>query len=576
MKPWKSLLEIPARASWRVTEDSLSSESSAIAQAARSLLQSSVNRSSFQSVKCHQEVVEKQKALSNRRDRERLRILMDNDGYKATGNNNSKKDAHAQPIAYGVDESLQQIRYRLVPQYAIMKRVLQEAKSLLMTSDDSKLNWKPERVIDFGIGCGSASAAAIDIWNIDDLHSIKWVHGIDASQTMRETAQYFLEEFLKLRLTGIQTDNSTKTNPESVKTRVTTASHLASSIGSPTSFDLAIMSYAASELPQNAATLAAAALLWQKLSPGGIFVMVEPGTPDGFSSVRTVRNMLLHCVNDKINSSNESLTTEKFDGQFEEQCHVIAPCTHNGACPLERFHSLKLKLKTRSEKQHQAQNEQDSKHPSLDHVDESDSEESDDSDDDIDNIEGNEDDEQSSDDMKSEQGFCSFVQTMPNNSKGEKFTYLVLQKRVIDRCYQREQSDESTTTKTADEKVHFEDLHVADLLWKTREESVDNTNESLIKHVVELESQFLASSEDELGLELLRGDINRQSFGRIIRAPKKKKGHVLIDVCASPGIITRHTVRKSMADVMPGIYSAARKSRWGGLWPHVQLQPTKT
>jgi ribosomal protein RSM22 (predicted rRNA methylase) len=48
--------------------------------------------------------------------------------------------------------------------------------------------------------------------------------------------------------------------------------------------------------------------------------MVELGTPDGFRSIRTVRTILLDCAND-----NETI----FD--------VIAPCTHDGRCPMKKF-----------------------------------------------------------------------------------------------------------------------------------------------------------------------------------------------------------------------------------------------
>jgi septum formation topological specificity factor MinE len=98
-----------------------------------------------------------------------------------------------------------------------------------------------------------------------------------------------------------------------------------------------------------------------------------------------------------------------------------------------------------------------------------------------------------------------------------------------------------------------------------REERVeDNVElERLQRDAVEVESRYLDADEDHLGLELLRGDRNRSSFGRIIQAPRKKKGHVLIDCCTAPGRIVTHLIPKSMSKAAPGVYSAARKSRWG-------------
>ena len=51
------------------------------------------------------------------------------------------------------------------------------------------------------------------------------------------------------------------------------------------SFDLILCTYTLSELNSVNSTLAAAALLWEKLASGGILVFVEPGTPDGKSNL---------------------------------------------------------------------------------------------------------------------------------------------------------------------------------------------------------------------------------------------------------------------------------------------------
>lgn len=83
-------------------------------------------------------------------------------------------------------------------------------------------------------------------------------------------------------------------------------------------------------------------------------------------------------------------------------------------------------------------------------------------------------------------------------------------------------------------------------------------------------------------------------MGRLIRAPLKRKGHVLLDYCSAgctaggcskkkkndwsdssstmndgtQGRIVRQKVSRGWsARAAPGCYSAARKARWGGLWP---------
>jgi ribosomal protein RSM22 (predicted rRNA methylase) len=112
---------------------------------------------------------------------------------------------------------------------------------------------------------------------------------------------------------------------------------------------------------------------------------------------------------------------------------------------------------------------------------------------------------------------------------------------------------------------------------------------TLLQRAVDVEDKFLESTIDKLGLELLHGDDRRKSWGRLIRAPLKKKGHVLVDYCSAgcgggggcsvsttdyddnggtQGRITRQKISRGWsARAAPGCYSAARKARWGGLWP---------
>lgn len=185
--------------------------------------------------------------------------------------------------------------------------------------------------------------------------------------------------------------------------------------------------------------------------------------------------------------------------------------------------------------------------------------------------------------------FCSFVHGMPGSkSRGEKFTYLVVQKRISG-ANTEEQIDTSHNP--------FHDVDVVNLLSesfqtgkgvrayqkkKEKKTMVDKErHEEIIKDALNVEDQFLDSDLDPLGLELVRGDAHRHNWGRIVRAPKKKKGHVIVDFCTSQtvsedgeekdeGRIVRHLIsRKESARAAPGMYGAARKARWGGLWPDV-------
>jgi ribosomal protein RSM22 (predicted rRNA methylase) len=274
-------------------------------------------RTNKQLQKTLENIMKSHRDLVGRRERERSRLLHEKE-YKSS---EQHKDEKITPVFYGPNETLAAFKYRLLPTYAVVRRVLEESKSLI-----GRKAWSPKRVLDFGIGSGSASAAAMDLF--DD---IEWIHGVDASATMREGAKIFMEDYSK---------QGGRQSPP----RITLAAHL-SQEASPATFDLVLFAYTATEFTHHVATLAAA---------------------------------------------------------------------------------------------------------------------------------------------------------------------------------------------------------------------------------VDLEARYLDSEDDDLGLELLRGDANRISFGRIIRAPMKRTGHVLIDCCVAPGRIERHKIMKSTSKIAPGIYHAARKSRWGGFWPDVE------
>lgn len=481
-QPWKNLLSIPARCSWRVSETS-NTVSGAVEEI---LKRSGITRKQLQ--KSHEAVLEQHRLLSLQKERERQRAIAKNMG-SSSSMATRKEDRQQQPVIYGRHECFADFYYRSVPHFFVVKRILEESKSLL-----GRNNFQPRRVLDFGIGCGSASAAALDQFG----ESIEWIHGIDPSHVMRQAAEQFL--------TSLTQDNQTSIS----SLRTTFSSQLTSESSAQPKFDLAVCAFTALELPDTASCLAAAAILWEKLQPGGLFVMVEPGTPTGFLTIRTVRSLIIDASLD----------------EKETHCSVVAPCTHSGTCPMDNIVALENRLykpkRTISAKQ------------GLD------------------------------EESLTRTGYCSFVQNLPiGGDKKEKFSYIVLQKRT------NGDSDHDS----------FEDTDLSQLLEKTLETHSstkmnvgpeDSATTGLFDTAVAIEERFLDSDEDSLGLELLRGATKRKSYGRIVHAPKKRKGHILIDTCVAPGQLKRSTITKAMSKAAPGLYSAAKRSRWGGLWPNIQ------
>jgi len=518
-EPWKKLLGVPARAAWRVGATKPPPD---FDRALQKILQQG-GRTRKQLKQALHTTMKQHQALARRRERERLRLVNHRE-YKAP---EQRTDEGILPVLYGPNEALASFYFRSFPQYVVVRRVLREVQSLLGDG-----TWAPRRVLDFGVGGGSASAAALHTWK----ESIEWVHGIDCSKTMRQGAQLFLDTLIE------QQD-------EKHRPKTTFAAHLSESpeASSGRAFDLALLSYTATEFTHNSATVAAAAQMFEKLRPGGLFVMVEPGTPDGFNSVRTVRNMLLDCC------PPEGLY------RGDEECHIIAPCTHNGRCPMERLQYNRDKHRP--------------KPTQLDHVssrsngrnDQNRGREDADSDDD----EEDEDEEAfDDDDGIISRGYCSFVQTMPSkhHSSGEKFSYLVAQKRIT--------GEDVPASKNNPHP--FDNMNLRDLLEHTGSSAYQvegewhETPDVLLRRAVDLEEKYMdKTSGDALGLDFVQGDHNRRTYGRIIHAPKKRRGHVLIDTCIGPGKIVRNKVNKSLSKAIPGIFSASRKSRWGGFWPIV-------
>ena len=581
-EPWKTILEYPARAAWRVASTvpptSFQYAYQQIITNSIALTKKQTSRKYLRKV-FETTILQQQHLLLLKRERERQRILR-NTSIKEI---DAQREAGILPISYGPNETMAMYYFRTFTYFSITQRILLELQSLLSNSVEYPLSVR--RIYDFGIGNGSATAAAIHVL---PTNQIEWIHGIDPSQTMRDSAKYFLQELVQQHHTEAfvkqEQKQKTGTNDDNVPAaplqmpQMTFSSN--ASAGSTTSnemensgtlFDLSFLTYTAMELSQTAAILGAAAICYDKLRVGGVFIMIEPGTPDGFTNIRTVRNMLLDCFPTEADDDEDH-------GNVREVCHVIAPCTHSGKCPMERFKKYDMKKEST---QHNLDDIEDGE-GSSESDDDSDSDESDTSDDERDDDGTNLSKDDADDDDGIRKGYCSFVHSMPGGGgRGEKFSYLVVQKRLSTNG----KANATTTTAISSSSSllsnqhNFDDINIPSIiqnaLTKAKQISGDSTevlysDEALLKEALHIEKRFLASDDDNLGLELVRGDINRHTYGRIVRAPKKHRGHVLIDTCVAPGKIVRSKVSRSLSkQFLPGIYPASRKSRWGGLWPTV-------
>ena len=61
--------------------------------------------------------------------------------------------------------------------------------------------------------------------------------------------------------------------------------------------------------------------------------------------------------------------------------------------------------------------------------------------------------------------------------------------------------------------------------------------------------------------------LRREEWGRIMRSPIKSKGHATLDLCVPSGVLTRSVLSRGNMLQVPSLYTAMRKTTWGGLFP---------
>ena len=80
-------------------------------------------------------------------------------------------------------------------------------------------------------------------------------------------------------------------------------------------FDLVIASHCQLELRGQPSRDLLVKNLWNRVAPGGVLVLIEPGTPTGFRFMHHTRELFIRDISD-------------------EHFHFVAPCPHEGPCPL--------------------------------------------------------------------------------------------------------------------------------------------------------------------------------------------------------------------------------------------------
>ena len=124
-----------------------------------------------------------------------------------------------------------------------------------------------------------------------------------------------------------------------------------------------LLTYVLSDLPSDAARIAATQLMFELLDENGMIVIVESGNPLGSHMTRTARQFILDLFNkrsliikneDQLNTQNTSNEKDEsskrrfeanvplfvlpppssFTSNSQLEATVVSPCTHDHECPL--------------------------------------------------------------------------------------------------------------------------------------------------------------------------------------------------------------------------------------------------
>lgn len=222
----------------------------------------------------------------------------------------------AHPILrYGNKEAVSYAASRLEATYGATFRVLAEIAQRVPS-------FKPETLLDFGSGLGTAVWAAHQLW----AESIYEFMCVDTSQEMGEMARL-------LRLGGQTLTGNTVLEKESIP-GVFFRQYLP--LSGKVKYDVVVAAYTLGEIPSIRWRKISLASLWRKTKE--FLVLVEPGTWSGYHNILEARNFLLNSTwadPEYLQDSSEYL--QDFSDEDETTLqggHIFAPCPHSHQCPL--------------------------------------------------------------------------------------------------------------------------------------------------------------------------------------------------------------------------------------------------
>lgn len=404
-------------------------------------------------------------------------------------------------LRYREDETVAYVASRMPAVYSACYRVLKEVRRRLP-------GFNPSKVLDFGAGPGSALWAMREVWP----RSLQQVNLVEPSKEMQRATQTLLQD-----MRGLPVIHSYDSIQELNRTLY----------GREREHDLVISSYALGEIPSLSDRITIVRQLWDLTRD--VLVLLEPGTPHGSKIICQLRSYILWMAKRKCRKSEKKLSGFSSDetsiavgtATLENGVFVVAPCSHDGRCPLENSgkycHFVQRLERTSSQRAYKR-----SKGQPL-------------------------------------RGF-----------EDEKFSYVALRrgKRPLERWPLDGMKFETLKEQLA--KRNPEDLIIDyEDQFGTEDDEESEFEDSVVPYASDVAETNMFHEDDEEVEEEASADLGG-GWGRIIYTPLRRGRQIQMDVCrstkrdCSEGAFQRVVVTKSKN---PTLHHQARRSLWGDLWP---------
>lgn len=398
-------------------------------------------------------------------------------------------------LKYRDDQTVAYVASRMPAVYSACHRVLSEVRRRLP-------GFSPTRVLDFGACTGSAMWAVREVWP----RSLERINLVEPSQSMQRAGQSLIKNLKNLPL--IHSYNSIQSLTKNINK-------------SDREHDLVIASYVLGEIASLQDRITIVRQLWDLTQD--VLVLVEPGTPHGSNIISQMRSHILWMEKRKRRKLENALDeTSKDLVDLKTGAFVVAPCAHDGRCPLDNTgkycHFVQRLERTTSQRAYKR-----SKGEPL-------------------------------------RGF-----------EDEKFCFVAFRRGQRPRELWPLDGMKFETLKEQHAKRNPEDLEIDyEDQFESEGEDVPYEDDpiSYDSDIIETDA-ITENDEEEEEQETARADLG-SGWGRIIYTPVRRGRRVEMDVCratnrdGSEGSFERIVITQSKN---PTLHHQARRSLWGDLWP---------